>query len=125
VCDDLVLLKVDTLTPVEVTAVASPLSVQVYRDKIFVLNGGTSVGTLLRWNDRVLALVHQGDFLGAIHLALAYYKGSAQGNTIGLPSNPAELRQVVSTRIRELIIASLQWAFSEDRMSDDTHFSAD
>jgi hypothetical protein len=125
VCDDLVLLKVDTLTRVENTAVTSPLSVRVYRDKIFVLNGGTSVGTLLHWNDRVLALVHQGDFLGAIHLALAYYKGSAQGNTIGLPSDPAELRQVVSTRIRELIIASLQWAFSEDRMSDDTHFSAD
>jgi len=116
---------VDTLTLVENTAVSSPLSVRVYRDKILVLNGGTSVGTLLHWNDRVLALVHQGDFLGAIHLALAYYKGTAQGNTIGLPTDRSELRSVVSTRIRELIIASLQWAFSEDRMSDDTHFSAD
>ena len=115
----------DTLTLVENTAVSSPLSVRVYRDKILVLNGGTSVGTLLHWNDRVLALVHQGDFLGAIHLALAYYKGTAQGNTIGLPTDRSELRSVVSTRIRELIIASLQWAFSEDRMSDDTHFSAD
>jgi hypothetical protein len=98
---------------------------RIYRDKVFILNGGVSVGTLLHWNDRVLARVHQGDFLGAIHLALAYYKVQAPGNTIGLPSNTDELRKVVSARIRELIIASLQWAFSDDRMRDDTHFSAD
>jgi hypothetical protein len=125
VCDDLILLKVDTLTPVETTATVNPLAVRIYRDKVFLLNGGMSVGTLLHWNDRVLALVHQGDFLGAIHLALAHYKGTAQGNTIGLPPDADELRLVVSKRIRELIIASLQWAFSDDRMHDDTHFSAD
>jgi hypothetical protein len=125
VCEDLILLKIDTLTPVEITSIAASVSVRVYRDKVFTLNGGVAVGTLLHWNDRVLALVHQGDFLGAIHLALAYYKGVANGNTIGLPSDPVELRAVVSSRIRELIIASLQWAFSEERMSDDTHYSAD
>jgi len=118
-------LRVDTLTPVETTTTTPPSAVRIYRDKVFLLNGGVSVGTLLHWNDRVLALVHQGDFLGAIHLALAYYKGTAQGNTIGLPNDPDELRLVVSRRIRELIIASLQWAFSEDRMHDDTHFTAD
>lgn len=118
-------MRVDTLTPVETTTTTPPSAVRIYRDKVFLLNGGVSVGTLLHWNDRVLALVHQGDFLGAIHLALAYYKGTAQGNTIGLPNDPDELRLVVSKRIRELIIASLQWAFSDDRMRDDTHFSAD
>jgi hypothetical protein len=125
VCDDLILLKVDSLVSVEIIPVTSPLAMRVYRDKVFLLDSGVSVGTLLHWNDRVLARVHQGDFLGAIHLALAYYKGQAQGNTIGLPSDADALRTVVSARIRELIIASLQWAFSEERMYDDTHYSSD
>lgn len=125
VCDELVLLNVNNLTAVESVPLASPLSVRVHRDKVFMLDGGVSVGNLVRWNDRVLTRVHQGDFLGAIHLALAYYKGQAQGNTIGLPDDQGELRTVVSTRIRELIIASLQWAFSDERMHDDTHYSAD
>ena len=119
------LVNVNTLTAVESVSITSPLSVRIYREKIFKLDGGVSVGNLIHWNDRVLARVHQGDFLGAIHLALAYYKGQAQGNTIGLPDDPEALRTIVSARIRELINASLQWAFSEQRTYDDTYYSAD
>ena len=121
----MILVDVNNLTAVEAIQISSPLSVRIYREKIFQLDGNVSVGNLVHWNDRVLARVHQGDFLGAIHLALAYYKGQAQGNTIGLPDDPEELRTVVSARIRELINASLQWAFSEQRTYDDTYYSAD
>lgn len=124
-CDDLLLVNVNTLVAVETVSITSPIAVRIHREKFFSLNGGVSVGNLVHWNDRVLARVHQGDFLGAIHLALAYYKGQAQGNTIGLPDDAAALRDVVSARIRELIIASLHWAFSDERMHDDTHYSVD
>lgn len=64
--------------------------------------------------------MHKGDFLSAIHLAIAYYNGTATGNLINLPDKPA-----IARRIRELVTASLKWAFSEERMRDDTHYSAD
>ena len=83
------------------------------------------VGSLLHWSDRILARVHQGDFLGAIQVALAYFEDRAQGNLIGLPAEVSDRRNVVGTRIRELMRASLEWAFSEDRMRDDTHYSVD
>ncbi|CAK9786811.1 hypothetical protein CC85DRAFT_286504 [Cutaneotrichosporon oleaginosum] len=101
-------------------------SARTFREKLFLLTkANVQVGTLQHWNDRVLASVHKGDFLGAINLALAYYEGRATGNTIGLPEDPASRRDVVGTRVRELMKASLEWAFSEERMHDDTHFSAD
>lgn len=101
-------------------------SARTYRSKLFLLTkANVQVGTLQYWNDRVLANVHRGDFLAAINLALAYYEGRAPGNTIGLPEYPMERHEVVGARIRELMRASLEWAFSEDRMKDDTHFSAD
>lgn len=101
-------------------------SVRTFRDKLFLLTkANVQVGTLQHWNDRVLASVHRGDFLAAINLGLAYYEGRATGNTIGLPEEPGARRDVVGTRVRELMRASLEWAFSEERMHDDTHFSAD
>lgn len=101
-------------------------SCRVVRGKVFLLTrANVQVGTLQYWNDRVLANVHRGDFLTAIKLALAYYEGRALGNTINLPDHPEERKVVVGTRIKDLMRASLDWAFSEDRMHDDTHFSAD
>ncbi|EAL20325.1 hypothetical protein CNBF1360 [Cryptococcus deneoformans B-3501A] len=83
------------------------------------------VGTLLHWNDRILSQVHRGDFLSAINVALSYYNGTATGNTINLPFEASFRKEVVGKRIKELMKASLEWAFSPDRMSDDTHYSAD
>jgi hypothetical protein len=101
-------------------------SCRTNRDKLFLLTrANVQAGTLQHWNDRVLAHVHRGSFLAAINLALAYYEGRAPGNTIGLPDIPDQRRAVVGARVRELMHASLEWAFSEERMRDDTHFSAD
>lgn len=83
------------------------------------------MGTVLHWNDRILSQVHRGDFLSAISVALSYYNGTATGNTINLPSEITLRKEIVGKRIKELMKASLEWAFSPDRMSDDTHYSAD
>ncbi|EIW66894.1 hypothetical protein TREMEDRAFT_40588 [Tremella mesenterica DSM 1558] len=135
----LILLDVRTMTQVETMPLDTQLvsfpsirglcvsnSLRTYRGKLVLLSHSQLlVGTLSHWNDRVLAKVHQGDFLGAIHLAVDYFEGRSTGNRIGLPGSEDAAKKVVSSRIRELIHASLAWAFSEERMHDDTHFSPD
>lgn len=113
----------DPTRPVDQAIAAS---VRVHREKLFLLTrSNVQVGTLLHWNDRILARVHAGDFLGAIQVALAYYESKAVGNYINLPDDIDQRKTIVGTRIRELMHASLDWAFSEDRMHDDTHYTAD
>ena len=83
------------------------------------------MGTLLTWADRILSSVESGDFLSAIELTRSYYLGTAPGNKNGLPEDPEELKKVVGVKMRELMIASTRYAFSEDRMTDGTHTSPD
>ncbi|ORX38895.1 Golgi CORVET complex core vacuolar protein 8-domain-containing protein [Kockovaella imperatae] len=101
-------------------------SVRMFRGKLFILTrDAVEVASLLKWNDRILYRVHQGDFLDAIQIALAYYEDRPPGNTITLPHDREERRDLIGSRIRELLKSSLDWAFSEDRMRDDTHYSVD
>ncbi|EIN11934.1 hypothetical protein PUNSTDRAFT_62414 [Punctularia strigosozonata HHB-11173 SS5] len=86
---------------------------------------GIQVGTLLTWADRILAFVQGGDFISAIELTRTFYLGEAPGNRNGLPDDPDELREVVGTKLRELMNASAAYAFSEDRMRDSTHLTSD
>lgn len=79
----------------------------------------------MSWADRILALVQDGNFLDAIELARAYYVGEAPGNRIALPTDQTALQQVVGQKIRELMLASANYAFSEDRLTDQTHVTAD
>ena len=83
------------------------------------------MGTLLTWADRILSSVESGDFLSAIELTRSYYLGTAPGNKNGLPDDPEELKKVVGGKMRELMVASTRYAFSEDRMTDGTHASPD
>ena len=83
------------------------------------------VGTLLTWADRILSMVEEGDFLKAIELSRSYYLDEAPGNRNNLPENPVHRKQVIGNKLRNLMDASAQYAFSEDRMSDDTHFTPD
>lgn len=80
---------------------------------------------LLTWADRILSSVESGDFLSAIELTRSYYLGTAPGNKNGLPDDPLELKKVVGGKMRELMVASTRYAFSEDRMTDGTHTSPD
>lgn len=83
------------------------------------------VGTLLTWADRILSYVQDGDFLSAIDLTRSYYIGDAPGNRNGLPDDQLLRKQVVGQKMRELMVASARYAFSEDRMTDGTHTTAD
>ena len=83
------------------------------------------VGTLLTWADRILSFVEKGDFLSAIELTRSYYVGEAPGNRNGLPDKPEELRDVVGEKMRELMDASAHYAFSEERLTDETHVTPD
>ncbi|KAH9972466.1 Golgi CORVET complex core vacuolar protein 8-domain-containing protein [Lactifluus volemus] len=101
-------------------------SVRTYKGKIFFLGRDeVQVGTLLTWADRILSFVENGDFLSAIDLTRSYYLGTAPGNKNGLPEDPLELRKVVGEKMRELMVASTRYAFSEDRMTDGTHHTPD
>ncbi|KAI0675421.1 Golgi CORVET complex core vacuolar protein 8-domain-containing protein [Trametes maxima] len=101
-------------------------SVRMYKGKIFLLGQhGVQVGTLLTWADRILSYVSDGDFLSAIDLTRSYYVGEAPGNRNGLPDEPEQLKAVVGQKMRELMLASAQYAFSEDRMMDGTHVTPD
>ncbi|KAH9988437.1 Golgi CORVET complex core vacuolar protein 8-domain-containing protein [Russula compacta] len=101
-------------------------SVRTYKGKIFLLGRReVQVGTLLTWADRILSSVENGDFLSAIELTRSYYLGTAPGNKNGLPGDPLELKKVVGEKMRELMVASTRYAFSEDRMTDGTHNSPD
>ncbi|KAI0663401.1 Golgi CORVET complex core vacuolar protein 8-domain-containing protein [Cubamyces menziesii] len=101
-------------------------SVRVYKGKIFLLGQhGVQVGTLLTWADRILSSVSEGDFLSAIELTRSYYVGEAPGNRNGLPDDPEKLKTVVGEKMRELMVASAQYAFSEERLVDATHVTPD
>lgn len=83
------------------------------------------VGTLLTWADRILAFVQEGDFLSAIEITRLYYLGTFTGNSNGLPEDESQRKSVVGLKLQELMSASARYAFSEDRMMDGTHNSAD
>ncbi|KAJ7045563.1 Golgi CORVET complex core vacuolar protein 8-domain-containing protein [Mycena alexandri] len=101
-------------------------SIRAYKGKIFLLGREhVEAGTLLTWADRILTFVQDGDFLSAIDLTRSYYVGDAPGNSNGLPDDPALRRDVVGQKMRDLMVASTRYAFSEDRMTDETHSTPD
>ena len=83
------------------------------------------MGTLLTWADRVLSLVQDGNFLGAIDLVQSYYIDEAPGNRNNLPDDLNLRKQMIGEKLRNLMDASTQYAFSEDRMTDSTHITPD
>ncbi|KAJ3515240.1 hypothetical protein NLJ89_g1881 [Agrocybe chaxingu] len=101
-------------------------SVRVYKGKLFLLKRERLVvGTLLTWADRILSLVEEGDFLQAIDLTRSYYVDEALGNRNNLPDDLAERKEVIGEKMRRLMDASAQYAFSEERMTDATHVTPD
>ncbi|KAJ7770202.1 Golgi CORVET complex core vacuolar protein 8-domain-containing protein [Mycena maculata] len=101
-------------------------SIRVYKGKIFLLGREyVQAGTLLTWADRILTFVQDGDFLSAIDLTRSYYVGDAPGNSNGLPDDPDLRRDVVGQKMQDLMVASTRYAFSEDRMTDETHMTPD
>ena len=61
-----------------VVADAFYMSFRAYKGRLFLLGyNEITFGTLSNWADRLLALMEEGSFIGAIQLATAYYNGEA------------------------------------------------
>ncbi|GAK65842.1 lateendosome to vacuole transport-family protein [Moesziomyces antarcticus] len=101
-------------------------SIRVSKGRSFFLTTtDLVVGTLLSWADRLLLYVSRGDFLSAIELATLFHQGRFLGSAVGLPSDPGERTRIVADKLHELMAASAQYAFSPDRLTDDTHVTPD
>ncbi|KAK2046892.1 vacuolar assembly/sorting protein VPS8 [Colletotrichum somersetense] len=109
-----------------VVADAFYMSFKTYKGKIFLLGfNDVSIGSLSNWADRIIALMENGDYIGAIQLGTSYYTGDADKLTIGLPEDTGLRHSMVRDKLMEIMRASLKYAFTQrqkDRAAaDDSH----
>lgn len=98
-----------------VVADAFYMSFRSHKGRLFLLGfNDVTVGSVSNWADRLLALMEAGDFIAAIRLATAYYKGSGEKLTVGLPDEDALRQPIVRERLLEMISASLKYAFGRN-----------
>ena len=99
-----------------VVADAFYMSFRAYKGRLFLLGfNDVSIGTMSNWADRLLALMEQGNFIGAIQLATSYYNGQADTVTVGLPEESTSRHELVKERILEMMSASLKYAFGKNQ----------
>ncbi|KAI0126477.1 vacuolar assembly/sorting protein VPS8 [Xylariales sp. AK1849] len=109
-----------------VVADAFYMSLKAYKGRMFLLGfNDVSIGALSNWADRLIALMENGDYVGAIQLATSYYTGDADKLTVGLPEDTALRHQMVRDKLTEIMSASLKYAFSQRQKNkasaDDQH----
>lgn len=109
-----------------VVADAFYMSFKTYKNRIFLLGfNDVSIGSLSNWADRLIALMENGDYVGAIQLASSYYTGDADKLTVGLPEDTAVRHGMVRDKLMEIMSASLKYAFGRRRknpaVADDNH----
>ena len=99
-----------------VVADAFYLSFRAYKGRLFLLGyNEVSIGTLSNWADRLLALMEEGNFIGAIQLATSYYKGEGDKVTVALPEDDALRHKLVQEKLTEMMSASLRYAFGKNK----------
>ncbi|GAA5820930.1 hypothetical protein JCM3770_002634 [Rhodotorula araucariae] len=114
----------DPSVPLDETA-ACAASLAMFKRKAFLLTvSDVRVGAILSWADRILALMKPGTMLDAIETTTAYLQGQVDASTISLPDDPDARRDVLEPKLREILAASLEFAFSEDRLRDGSHSDA-
>lgn len=97
-----------------VVADAFYMSFKAYKSRMFLLGfNDVSIGTLSNWADRLIALMEDGDYIGAIRLATSYYTGDADKLTIGLPEDTPLRHSMVRDKLLEIMTASLKYAFGQ------------
>jgi hypothetical protein len=97
-----------------VVADAFYMSFKSYKGRMFLLGfNDVSIGALSNWADRLIALMEDGDYIGAIQLATSYYTGDADKLTIGLPEDTKLRHSMVQDKLLEIMTASLKFAFSQ------------
>jgi len=95
-----------------VVADAFYMSFRAYKGRLFLLGySEVSFGTLSNWADRLLALMEEGNPVGAIELATSYYTGQGERVTVGLPEDDLHRHEMVQGKLLEMITASLKYAF--------------
>lgn len=109
-----------------VVADAFYMSFKTYKNRIFLLGfNDVSIGSLSNWADRLIALMENGDYVGAIQLATSYYTGDADKLTVGLPEDTAVRHGMVRDKLMEIMSASLKYAFGRRKknpaVADDNH----
>ena len=98
-----------------VVADAFYMSFRAFKGRLFILGfNDISIGTLSNWADRLLALMEQGDFIGAIRLATSYFSGDADKATVGLPEDSNARHELVRDKLIEMMAASLKYAFGKN-----------
>ena len=99
-----------------VVADAFYMSFRAYKGRLFLLgHNELSFGVLSNWADRLLALMEDGNFIGAIQLAVSYYNGDTEKLTVGLPDDEGSRHKIVRDKIIEMMSASLRYAFGKNR----------
>lgn len=104
-----------------VVADAFYMSFKAYKGRLFLLGyNEISFGTLSNWADRLLALMEEGSFIGAIQLATSYHNGEANKVAVGLPEDDDSRHKLVQEKLLEIISASLRYAFGKSRETNET-----
>ena len=99
-----------------VVADAFYMSFRAYKGRLFLLGfSEVSFGTLSNWADRLLALMEEGSFIGAIELATSYYTGGGEKVTVGLPEDDTARHRLVQEKLLEMMSASLKYAFGKNK----------
>ena len=99
-----------------VVADAFYMSLKAYKGRLFLLGfNDVSMGALSNWADRLLALMEDGNFIGAIELATSYYNGEGDTATVGLPDDDVSRHSTVQEKLVEMISASLKYAFGKNQ----------
>ena len=109
-----------------VVADAFYMSFKAYKGRLFLLGfNDVSIGALSNWTDRLIALMENGDYVGAIKLATSYYTGDANKLTVGLPEDTKSRHAMVLDKLMEIMSASFKHAFGQTKKSrgriDDGH----
>ncbi|KAI4595789.1 Vacuolar protein sorting-associated protein 8 [Pestalotiopsis sp. 9143b] len=109
-----------------VVADAFYMSLKAYKGRMFLMGfNDVSIGALSNWADRLIALMENGDYVGAIQLATSYYTGDADKLTVGLPEDTDLRHKMVHDKLVEIMSASLKYAFGQRQKNnapaDDQH----
>lgn len=97
-----------------VVADAFYMSFKAYKGRMFLLGfNEVSIGALSNWADRLIAMMENGDYIGAIKLATSYYTGDADKLTVGLPEDGTVRHAMVQDKIMEIMSASLKYVFTQ------------
>ena len=104
-----------------VVADAFYMSFRAYKGRLFLLgHNDISFGTLSNWADRLLALMEEGSFIGAIQLATSYHTGKENKVAVGLPEDDDMRHQLVREKLVDMITASLKYTFGRSKEAQET-----